>query len=127
MVPSLVASLCPNRRPSSATDFYSRLRDSAKRRAAADAGAGGQLPIAGAAAAGGGRDLRGAERLAEAIRAYWTARGYGDVATSVAVVSRRAEGRTPISAVRSNLSGGMPPAMAGRWRPPPRPDEERRR
>jgi hypothetical protein len=105
--------------------YYSRLRDSEKVGTAPIQTAGGLLPIDGEprpGIAGPGprppRALREGERLAADIRAYWQERGYRDVLTDVGSVSRRSEGKAPVSAVRSNLVAGMPPAMAGHWRAP---------
>jgi hypothetical protein len=103
------------------------LRESEKPAATAPVPPDGLLPIGedrdGAAAGGPGgrasRATREGERFACLIRAYWQERGYGDVVTAVASVSRRSEGKAPVSAVRSNLVAGMPPGMAGRWRAPP--------
>ncbi len=80
------------------------------------------MPTGGSESGGAGgcatRTLAGAERLAAVIRGYWQERGYGDVLTGVISVSRRDDGKAPVAGIRSNLVGGLPPGMAGRWLDP---------
>jgi hypothetical protein len=54
----------------------------------------------------------GAQRLAQMIRGYWKAAGFDNIRTEI--VHSGGSGEAPVWGVRSDMIGGLPPAMGGR-------------